>query len=205
MRLPKEGVCMRRTQVVTFGVLVAGLGLLSLPGVSAQSEPRHRHLESWFQQRATALGSVRRLPSHAPGSGTQRAQAMFSAHSSPASSQRDARGDVLEGQRLFDEETFGGNGRTCLTCHSADTGTVSPPDARRRFLENPGDPLFAHDGSDDDDHDGFGDGLHVTRMLTDATILMRIHLHDDVELMGHPEIRDVTVTRGIPTTLNTPA
>jgi hypothetical protein len=113
--------------------------------------------------------------------------------------------DFLEGQRLFERETFGGNGRTCLTCHSRETGTVSPEDARRRFLEDRHDPLFVHDSSDDDDGDGFGDGLHVRRMLNDATILMRIQLHPNVELKGHPEIREVTVRRGIPTTINTPA
>ena len=42
-------------------------------------------------------------------------------------------------------------------------------------------------------------------MLQSATILMRIRLHDNVEVKGHPEIREVTVMRGIPTTLNTPA
>lgn len=30
-----------------------------------------------------------------------------------------------EGKRLFTTETFGGNGRTCATCHSLETGTVS--------------------------------------------------------------------------------
>jgi hypothetical protein len=113
--------------------------------------------------------------------------------------------DFFEGERLFDRETFGGNGRTCLTCHSRETGTVSPSQARERFRKNPDDPLFVHDGSDDEDGDGFGDGRHVTRMLADATILMRIPLHPDVELKGHPEMREVTVRRGIPTTLNTPA
>jgi cytochrome c peroxidase len=113
--------------------------------------------------------------------------------------------DVLEGERLFDRETFDGNGRTCLTCHSRETGTVSPSDARARFRRNPNDPLFVHDGSDDENGDGFGDGQHVTRMLESATILMRIRLHDNVEVKGHPEIREVTVRRGIPTTLNTPA
>ena len=34
---------------------------------------------------------------------------------------------------------------------------------------------------------------------------MRIPLHPNVEVKGHPEIREVTVRRGIPTTLNTPA
>ena len=54
--------------------------------------------------------------------------------------------DLLEGARLFDLETYGGNGRTCLTCHSRETGTVSPSDARTRFRHDPDDPLFVHDG-----------------------------------------------------------
>jgi len=33
-------------------------------------------------------------------------------------------GQVLEGKRLFELETFGGNGRTCQTCHSQATGTA---------------------------------------------------------------------------------
>jgi len=113
--------------------------------------------------------------------------------------------DFFEGERLFDRETFDGNGRTCLTCHSRETGTVSPSDARTRFRRNPNDPLFVHDGSDDENGDGLGDGQHVTRMLQSATILMRIRLHDNVEVKNHPEIRVVTVRRGIPTTQNTPA
>jgi cytochrome c peroxidase len=103
-----------------------------------------------------------------------------------------------DGRQLFERETFGGNGRTCLTCHSRKTGTVSPADAKARFLANPHDPLFLHDGSDD----GLGHG--VTRMLTDATILMKIALPPNVRL-AHSEDRFVTVRRGIPSTLNTPA
>lgn len=109
------------------------------------------------------------------------------------------------GRKLFDREMFGGNGRTCLTCHSLQTGTVSPEAARRRFRIDPNDPLFAHDGSDDEDGDGFGDGQHATRILRDATILMRIPLHPHVTLKHDPEARFVTVRRGIPTTVNTPA
>ena len=52
-----------------------------------------------------------------------------------------------EARRLFEQETFGGNGRTCLTCHSRETGTVSPQDAQHRFATNPADPLFLADGS----------------------------------------------------------
>jgi cytochrome c peroxidase len=103
------------------------------------------------------------------------------------------------GRHLFERETFGGNGRTCLTCHSRETGTVSPKDARARFAANPHDPLFRHDGSDD------GNGNGVTRMLADATILVTIPLPPNVYLEDDPHARSVTLRRGIPSTLNTPA
>ncbi len=103
------------------------------------------------------------------------------------------------GKRLFEQETFGGNGRTCLTCHGRETGTVSPAEAQERFLADPDDPLFRGDGSDD------GNGHGVTRMLNDATVLIRIPLPDNVSLAGDPTARSIIVRRGIPTTLNTPA
>jgi cytochrome c peroxidase len=102
------------------------------------------------------------------------------------------------GKHLFEKETFGGNGRTCRTCHSRETGTVSPDDAQARFVLDPKDPLFLADGSDD----GAGNG--VTRMLIDATILMRVPLAANVSIVGS-QARTVTLRRGIPTTLNTPA
>jgi cytochrome c peroxidase len=104
-----------------------------------------------------------------------------------------------EGRRLFNHETFGGNGRTCLTCHTAETGTVSPQDAAKRLKLDPNDPLFRHDGSDD----GLGNG--VTRMLADATILVTLPLPANVTLADDSGATSVTVRRGIPTTLNTPA
>jgi cytochrome c peroxidase len=104
-----------------------------------------------------------------------------------------------DGRFLFEQETFGGNGRTCLTCHSRDTGTVSPIDAQRRFAMNRIDPLFRHDGSDD------GRGNGVQRMLTEATVLVTIPLPPNVSLADDPAARSVTVRRGIPSTLNTPA
>lgn len=104
-----------------------------------------------------------------------------------------------DGQHLFERETFGGNGRTCLTCHSRETGTVSPQEAQQRFATDPADALFVHDGSDD------GEGNGVTRMLADATILMKIPLPPNVRLADDPNARTVTLRRGIPTTLNTPA
>lgn len=109
------------------------------------------------------------------------------------------RGRAHNGRRLFEEETFGGNGRTCQTCHGADSGTVSPEEARERFARNCLDPLFLHDGSDD----GFGHG--VSRMLRDATVLVKIALPDNVSLVDDPTARFVTLRRGIPSTLNTPA
>src|SRR5215468_5713865 len=108
-------------------------------------------------------------------------------------------GNRMDGKRLFERETFDGNGRTCLTCHSADTGTVSPADAQRRFAANPADPLFLHDGSDD------GAGHGAARMLQDATVRVEIALPQNVSLADDSEARSVVVARGIPTTLNTPA
>lgn len=107
--------------------------------------------------------------------------------------------DLLKGKRLFERETFDGNGRTCITCHSRDTGTVSPNDARQRFAVDPRDPLFIADGSDD------GQGNGATRMLKDATVLVRIALPDNVSLVNDPLARSVVLRRGVPSTLNTPA
>lgn len=45
----------------------------------------------------------------------------------------------------------------------------------------------------------------MTRMLNDATVLIRLPLPDNVSLAGNPTARSVVVRRGIPTTLNTPA
>src|SRR5262245_65945492 len=89
---------------------------------------------------------------------------------------RNGVGSRKDGKRLFERETFGGNGRTCLTCHSAETGTVSPEDARERFLCDPQDPLFLHDESDDRQGNG------VYRMLKDATILFAVPLRDNVQM-----------------------
>ncbi|MBX3606916.1 MAG: hypothetical protein KF788_16675 [Piscinibacter sp.] len=107
--------------------------------------------------------------------------------------------DFAKGRRLFERETFGGNGRTCLTCHSRETGTTSPADAQHRFAVNPADPLFLADGSDD------GQGHGSTRMRQDATVLVRIALPENVSLANDPTARSVVLRRGIPSTLNTPA
>jgi cytochrome c peroxidase len=167
------------------GVLLAMALLGMFTSVSAHHNSQSPRIDGWYRN----------------GFGPRVARANALSGAGAAASGR----SLPEGQRLFDQETFGGNGRTCLTCHSQETGTVSPKDARQRFRIDPHDPLFLHDGSDDDDGDGFGDGKHVTRMLSDATILLRISLHPNVTLKNDPSARFVTVRRGIPTTINTPA
>ena len=103
-----------------------------------------------------------------------------------------------EGRRLFDEETFHGNGRTCLTCHSARTGTFSPEDAQKRLAANPGDPLFVGDGLDD--------GVVGTSRITEhATVRIDIPLPPRVNLANDPAATRVTLIRGTPTTRNTPS
>src|SRR5690349_9346410 len=106
-------------------------------------------------------------------------------------------GHALAGKRLYEDATFGGNGRTCATCHDGTTGTLSPEDAKKRFRKNPNDPLFRHDGSDD-----FA-GHGVTRILKDATILVNVPLAPNVSLADDPDARVVTVRRGVGSTLNT--
>jgi cytochrome c peroxidase len=123
----------------------------------------------------------------------------FSLGAFTSRAQNNSIGERKDGKRLFERETFGGNGRTCLTCHSLETGTVSPADALARFAANSNDPLFRHDGSDD------GKGNGVNRILKDATILIEIPLPSNVTLKDDPAARSVTLRRGIPTTLNTPA
>jgi cytochrome c peroxidase len=113
-----------------------------------------------------------------------------------------AQGDLIQtirGGLLFTLDTFGGNGRTCVTCHSLEKGTVSPQDAQARLRRNPRDPLFVFDGSDD------GQGHGTTRMTTNATILVEIQLPPNVSLGDDPAARSVILRRGIPTTRNTPA
>jgi cytochrome c peroxidase len=180
------------------GFLLGAVLVWTLATLAAHTESRPGNRSGWFQNKYTRqeMAAARARYGRQPG----RLAPTLNRSAAPA-----AVSALQEGRRLFDHETFGGNGRTCKTCHSEETGTVSPNDAQLRFKQNANDPLFVHDGSDDDDGDGFGDGQHVTRMLDSATILMRIELHPNVSLANDPAARFVTVRRGIPTTMNTPA
>ena len=116
----------------------------------------------------------------------------------PTLSEACAKARLKEGRRLFDVEKFGGNGRTCRTCHSNRTGTFSPEEALARLTEDPGDALFVHDGLDD--------GVSgTTRITQHATVRIEIPLPPDVILADDPARRSVILNRGTPTTLNTPA
>ena len=140
---------------------------------------------------ATALSAVALAACQAPAgdSGENTGESGLAVHQNPKK----------EGKRLFEEETFGGNGRTCETCHSKKTGTLSPQDVQALFAKNPNHPLFLHDGSDDLQGNG------VSRILSDATILVELPLPPGVTLLDDPVATSVVVRRGIPTTLNTPA
>jgi hypothetical protein len=104
---------------------------------------------------------------------------------------------ISEGQRLFDHETFGGNGRTCRTCHSGDDGTIDPEEVNQRLAADPLDPLFRHDGLDN-----FFSG--TSRIAEHATILIERELPAGVILVDNPAATSVVVARGVPSTVNTP-
>ncbi len=98
------------------------------------------------------------------------------------------------GRSLFTSATFGGNGRTCATCHTPGTGTLSPADVATRPAD---DPLFRWDGLDN-----FVAG--TTRIEEHATILVRMPLPPGIRLSDDPAADSIVVARGVPSTLNTP-
>ena len=105
----------------------------------------------------------------------------------------------LNGRKLFERETFGGNGRTCLTCHAKRTGTLTLEDVQRIIEKaDPDDPFLIHDALDDD-------GVGTTRVETHGTIRITIPLPPWVSMADDPGATHVSVFRGTPSTLNTPA
>jgi len=106
---------------------------------------------------------------------------------------------TLDGKKLFDRETFGGNGRTCLTCHSKETGTFSLSDVQRIIDKaDPDDPFLIHDALDED-------GIGTTRVQAHGTIRVTIPLPPWLSLADDPGATHVSVFRGTPSTMNTPA
>ena len=103
------------------------------------------------------------------------------------------------GRFLFDKETFDGNDRTCRTCHTKQTGALSPEQVQEAFADDPDGPLFRALDSDD------GTGSSYDRLLADATVFVGVDLPDGWSLVDDPAATSVTLVRGIPTTNNTPA
>ena len=99
-----------------------------------------------------------------------------------------------DGARLFEKETFGGNGRTCSTCHrKEDRFSTTPSSAQRRFAANPADLLFRPTDSD------AGAGNQYTRLLAHASIRVEIPLKcPNIWLEDDPTATSVVLNRGIP-------
>jgi hypothetical protein len=105
--------------------------------------------------------------------------------------------DLSEGERLFDHETFGGNGRTCATCHMAATGTITLQAIAARLNASPNDPLFRHDATDN--------GTSGTvRITTHGTIRVEVELPPHISLVGNPGQLTIVLNRGVPSTMNSP-
>lgn len=102
------------------------------------------------------------------------------------------------GKLLFHAETFKGNGRTCVTCHSDKTGTLNSQQIAQLYAYNPKDPLFR---SIDADVVG---GNTFNRLINDATIRVTIPLPPNVSIVGSTA-RSVQLFRWIPSTLNSPS
>src|SRR3954471_7520564 len=67
-----------------------------------------------------------------------------------------------------------GGGRTCLTCHSRETGTLSPQDVQALFAADPEDALFRHDGRDDGQ--GHGVSSETPSRMTSYPAVTRLPL-----------------------------
>jgi cytochrome c peroxidase len=80
------------------------------------------------------------------------------------------------GRELFIRGEFGGNGRTCVTCHSLRTGDITLDHIQARFAENPLDPLFRAIDSDD------GTGASYNRLLAHATFRVFVDLPSNIQL-----------------------
>ena len=107
--------------------------------------------------------------------------------------------ELISGEGTFKYSTFGGNGRTCRTCHGDQSGTISPGEVQTLFALSPGAPLFRSLDSDD------GVGNSYTRLRNFATIRVKLQLPSGVSIAEAPGATSVTLERGIPTTFNTPA
>jgi len=96
---------------------------------------------------------------------------------------------VESGRHLFIHGEFGGNGRTCVTCHSLRTGDVTLEHIQGRFAENPLDPLFRAIDSDD------GTGGSYNRLLMHSTFRVFVNLPSNIQLADDPTASRVALFR----------
>src|SRR5262245_9100542 len=105
--------------------------------------------------------------------------------------------DGSVGQRVFFHETYGGNGRTCGTCHlPEDEFALSPEAVRAIHDRDPNDPLFRAIDSDD------GGGSDYTTLLGHALIRVEVPLASNVSIVDHPAQRSNDVRRAVPSIVN---
>lgn len=102
---------------------------------------------------------------------------------------------VEQGAKLFAGATFRGNGRTCQTCHTKDTGALSTLQVN---LLPASDVLFRHDAAD------VIGGSTFNRIRQNATILVEVPLHSNVSIQGS-SARTAILPRGVPTVFNSSA
>lgn len=101
------------------------------------------------------------------------------------------------GEDLFFHETFGGNGRTCATCHDPrGEFTVSPALIQSRFAADPEGPLFRPVDSDD------GKGRDYTTLLERGLFRVTVPLHPNVSVVDEPSRRTISVRRAAPSIVN---
>jgi len=112
-------------------------------------------------------------------------EGQFSGSQSDATSSR----HTPSGKQLFTRSEFGGNGRTCETCHILETGDVTLDHIRTRFLDDPSDPLFRAIDSDD------GSGASYDRLLTHATFRVFVDLPPNIRLADDPDATRVALFR----------
>ena len=103
---------------------------------------------------------------------------------------------VAQGKKLFRRETFGGNDRTCSSCHTKKSGTINPEQLQELYEDDPENPVFASIDSDD----GVGDSFE--RLLSTATVRITLPLPPNIRLLDDPGATEVVLHRSVPTVNN---
>jgi hypothetical protein len=106
------------------------------------------------------------------------------------------RASISAGENLFKFEQFWGNNRTCTTCHTNATGTMSPANIVGRSW---GDPIYRKIDSDNPS----SNDVTYNLLRRDATVNVTINLPSNIRL-ANSSARSVTLRRGVPTTKDAP-